>query len=209
MLSFAIYLFGSLGLIIKPGPDLLCTLATALSYGRRRAVCLMIGLIVGCWFWIFLLALGAASFLKTHQLVVAVIRYGGILYIAYLAYGCFVEAWNGFRALSGFALTSPSERGFKLFLRGIVMAMSNPLTIMFFLAFLPRFTAENSALAPSMQVFLLGTLFCGLVPFVYIPIICGASSLGRVLERHQTFAPSIKLISGVLLSLVVVLLVLE
>lgn len=111
------------------------------------------------------------------------------------------------RAPSGFALASPSERGIKLFLRGIVMAMSNPLTIMFFLAFLPRFTAENSALAPSLQVFLLGTLFCGLVPFVYIPIICGASALGRVLERRRAFAPSVKLLSGLLLSLVVILLV--
>lgn len=204
MLSLVAYIIGSLGLIIKPGPDLLCTLATALAYGRRRAVCLMFGLIAGCWFWILLLALGAAAFLKTHQLVMTIIKYGGIAYISYLAYGCFAEAWKGFRAPSGFALAGPSERGLRLFLRGIIMAMSNPLTIMFFLAFLPRFTAENSVLAPSVQIFLLGTLFCGLVPFIYVPIICGASALGRVIERRPSFAPSIKLLSGLLLTFVVV-----
>lgn len=64
MLSLVVYVLGSLGLIIKPGPDLLCTLATALTYGRRRAACLMFGLIAGCWFWILLLALGAAPSVK-------------------------------------------------------------------------------------------------------------------------------------------------
>lgn len=200
------YIIGSLGLIIKPGPDLLCTLATALTHGRRRAICLMTGLITGCWFWIVLLALGAAAFLKTHALVMSVIRYGGMAYIAYLAYGCYAEAWKGFNAPKGLPLSSPVERGLRLFVRGIVMAMSNPLTIMFFLAFLPHFTAENSALAPSVQIFLLGTLFCLLVPFVYIPIICGASAFKKALERYPKFAPAIKLFSGLLLTLVVILL---
>lgn len=200
------YIIGSLGLIIKPGPDLICTLATALTHGRRRAICLMTGLIAGCWFWIVLLSLGAAAFLKAHAPVMSVIRYGGMTYIAYLAYGCFAEAWKGFAAEKGLALTSPSERGARLFVRGIVMAMSNPLTIIFFLAFLPHFTAENSRLAPSAQIFLLGTLFCLLVPFVYIPMICGANALKEALERRPKASPAIKLFSGLLLTLVVILL---
>lgn len=200
------YIVGSLGLIVKPGPDLLCTLATALTHGRRRAICLMSGLIVGCWLWIVLLSLGAAAFLKTHTVVMSLIRYGGMTYIAYLAYGCYAEAWKGFRSPRGLPLASPTERGLRLVLRGIIMAMSNPLTIMFFLAFLPHFTAANAALVPSVQIFLLGTLFCLLVPFVYVPIICGADALKTALERYPKFAPAMKLFSGLLLTLVGVLL---
>ena len=117
------YLIGCIGLIIKPGPDLLCTISTALSHGRARACCLMAGLVAGCWIWILLLALGAAAFLEAHPLVMSAIRYGGMAYIGYLAVGCLAEAWNGFHAPKGFVLASPHEHGLRLVARGILMSM--------------------------------------------------------------------------------------
>ena len=50
------YVIGCIALIIKPGPDLMCTLATAISDGKARASTLMAGLVLGCWLWIWLLA---------------------------------------------------------------------------------------------------------------------------------------------------------
>lgn len=200
------YLIGCIGLIIKPGPDLLCTVATALSHGKSRAICLVGGLVLGCWFWIILLALGAAAFLQAHPTTMLCIRYGGMAYIGYLAVGCLVEARNGFRSPSGFSLASPRERGIRLVGRGVLMSMGNPLTIMFFLAFLPHFTSQNSGLSPSAQILMLGTLFCALVPIIYLPIICAADALKVMLESKPRFAPSIKLASGCLLVAVVVLL---
>ena len=40
------YILGCFALIIKSGPDLMCTLATALSEGKGRACTLMAGLIL-------------------------------------------------------------------------------------------------------------------------------------------------------------------
>ena len=57
---FTTYIIGCLALIIKPGPDLMCTLATALSCGKVRASTLMAGLILGCWLWVLLLTAGVA-----------------------------------------------------------------------------------------------------------------------------------------------------
>ena len=39
------YIIGSLALIVKPGPDRTCTIATALSDGKARAATLMLGLV--------------------------------------------------------------------------------------------------------------------------------------------------------------------
>ena len=55
------YIIGSLALIVKPGPDLTCTIATALSDGKANAATLMFGLIAGCWMWVLLLTAGVAS----------------------------------------------------------------------------------------------------------------------------------------------------
>ena len=72
------YIIGSLALIVKPGPDLTCTIATALSDGKARAATLMFGLITGCWIWILLLTAGVASFFTSHPTVmVAELNTGG------------------------------------------------------------------------------------------------------------------------------------
>ena len=145
------YIIGSLALIVKPGPDLTCTIATALSDGKARAVTLMLGLVAGCWLWILLLTAGVASFFTAHPATMSAIQIAGAAYIAYLAYGAFADAIRSFRAASPDALRPASGRGFRLFLRGIAMSMSNPLTILFFLAFLPSFTRPDSTLAPAVR----------------------------------------------------------
>ena len=206
MSALLTYIIGCLGLIIKPGPDVLCTIATALTHGKMRAICLMCGLILGCWIWILLLALGAAAFFETHTGVMLTIRYLGMAYIGYLAVGCLREAWAGFRDRSGLCLVSPKERGVQLVGRGVLMSMSNPLTIIFFLAFLPHFTNASGSIPAPVQVLFLGTLFCALVPFIYIPIIMTADALKATLEKHPRIAPLIKLISGLMLVTVIVLL---
>ena len=91
------YIIGCLALIIKPGPDLMCTLATAIADGKVRAATLMAGLVLGCWFWILLLTAGVASFFTDHPAVMTAIQLVGITYIGYLASGSFKEAVAGFR----------------------------------------------------------------------------------------------------------------
>ncbi len=200
------YIIGSLALIVKPGPDLTCTIATALSDGKARAATLMLGLIAGCWIWILLLTAGVASFFTAHPTTMTAIQIAGAAYIAYLAYAAFADAIRSFRASSPDALRPATARGMRLFLRGIAMSMSNPLTILFFLAFLPSFTTSDSALAPAVQTLLLGTLFCALVPFVYLPVIIAADFFRAKLVRSVRATAMLKLVSAVMLSAVVAVL---
>ena len=141
---FTTYIIGCLALIIKPGPDLMCTLATALSCGKVRASTLMAGLILGCWLWVLLLTAGVASIFIKYPSVMTAIQIVGIVYIGYLAFGAFKDAWTDFRRGNDGALNPASAKGWRLVVRGILMSMSNPLTILFFLAFLlVSFIMEN------------------------------------------------------------------
>ncbi len=200
------YIIGSLALIVKPGPDLTCTIATALSDGKARAATLMLGLVAGCWIWILLLTAGVASFFTAHPSTMAVIQVAGAAYIAYLAYGAFADAIRSFRASSPDALHPATARGVRLVLRGIAMSMSNPLTILFFLAFLPSFTTESSSFSPAVQTLLLGTLFCALVPFVYLPVIVAADFFRTKLVGSVKATATLKLVSAIMLAAVVVVL---
>ena len=200
------YIIGSLALIVKPGPDLTCTIATALSDGKARAATLMLGLVAGCWIWILLLTAGVASFFTAHPSTMAAIQVVGAAYIAYLAYGAFADAIRSFRASSPDALHPATARGVRLVLRGVAMSMSNPLTILFFLAFLPSFTTESSSFPPAVQTLLLGTLFCALVPFVYLPVIVAADFFRTKLVGSVKATATLKLVSAIMLAAVVVVL---
>ncbi len=184
----------------------MCVLATALSEGRARAATLMAGLILGCWLWILLLSAGVASFFTSHPAVMTAIQIVGVAYIAYLAFGSFREASELFRQNEAATLNAATAKGWRLVGRGVFMSMSNPLTILFFLAFLPDFAREGSALSPASQVFLLGTLFCALVPFIYMPIIFAADFFRSRLLGSAKATASLKLASAIMLASVAAIL---
>ncbi len=202
------YIIGSLALIIKPGPDLTCVIATALADGKARATTLMAGLILGCWLWILILAAGVATVFTHHPAVMLSIQTVGTVYIAYLAFGAFREAWASFKSTETGLAGGATARGWRLVGRGILMSMSNPLTILFFLAFLPNFTHEGASLPPSIQTLLLGTLFCALVPIVYLPFIFACDYFRTRLLGSPKATACLKLVSAIMLAAVVMILAL-
>jgi len=194
------YIIGSLALIIKPGPDLMCVLATALADGKARAATLMAGLIAGCWLWILILSAGVASVFTDHPAVMLSIQTVGTAYIVYLAVCAFRESCAGFRSAETVETGGAAARGWRLVGRGVFMSMSNPLTILFFLAFLPNFTRENSSVSPAVQTLLLGTLFCALVPLVDLPVIFAAGFFRKRLLGSTKTSAWLKMTSAVLLA---------
>ena len=201
------YIIASFALIMKPGPDLTCVIATALADGKARAATLMAGLVLGCWIWVIVLSAGVASVFTRHPAVMLSIQAVGTAYIAYLAVSAFREARASFRAASAdVAAGGASASGWRLVGRGVFMAMSNPLTILFFLAFLPNFTREGATVSPALQTLALGTLFCALVPPVYLPVIFAADFCRVRLIGSPKAAACLKLTSALLLSGVAVVL---
>ena len=205
---FVTYIIGSLALIVKPGPDLTCVIATALADGKARATTLMAGLILGCWLWILILAAGVATVFTHHPAVMLSIQAVGTVYIAYLAFGAFREAWASFKSTETGLAGGATARGWRLVGRGILMSMSNPLTILFFLAFLPNFTHEGASLPPSIQTLLLGALFCALVPIVYLPFIFACDYFRTRLLGSPKATACLKLVSAIMLAAVVMILAL-
>ena len=50
------------------------------------------GLVLGCWLWVVLLALGVAAFLQTHSLVMSIIRFCALVPVVYLPIICAADA---------------------------------------------------------------------------------------------------------------------
>ncbi len=95
----------------------------------------------------------------------------------------------------------PAARGGarSLWLRGVAMSMSNPLTIMFFLSFLPEFVKADAGVSPAVQTFVLGSLFCALAPAILVPEVLAAGWLGEYFARDPRRMPRLKIFSGSIL----------
>ncbi|MBQ4439831.1 MAG: LysE family translocator [Kiritimatiellae bacterium] len=244
----AAYIFASLALIVKPGPDLMFLFATALSHGRKKAFALMAGQMLGCWLWILVLtacvaavAGGGPRGAALPGVVIAAIQFVGTAYIAYLAWGgvkevlqcCQSGAMGSSRPTvvnvanvkmlpisnSNVANnrerkrrergTGDGERGLsrpvKYFFHGVFMAATNPLTLLFFMAFLPGFVDASGA-SPVSGTFLFGTLFCALVPLVDVPLVLATGFFRvRIMESDRAML-IIKGISAAILCAVTALL---
>lgn len=145
------FVAASLALAVTPGPGVLYIVARSLAQGRRAGLASVAGVALGNLGNALLAAWGLAALFAVSSLTFLILKFGGALYLIYL----------GLRALFtppiGADISAPlagvSRRAFR---DGVVVALLNPKTMLFFAAFLPQFM---SAAAPPAQAMLLGCLF--------------------------------------------------
>ena len=162
----------SLVLAFIPGPDNIFVMTQAAMRGWKVGVSVTLGLCTGLMVHTALVAFGVAVIFQKSALAFGLLKFAGAAYLLYLAYGAFRA---GPAALDSQALRP--EPFWRLYLRGIVMNVTNPKVAIFFLAFLPQFiTASAGPIVP--QVAVLGAVFiaCSLFAFSLISVLAGAIS---------------------------------
>lgn len=192
------FIIASMLLAVAPGPDNIFVLSQSTIYGKRSGILITLGLCTGLIFHTSLVALGVATLLQTSSWAFVILKTLGASYLLYLAWQIFK---NPPATLEG-DNTALSDTA--LFMRGIIMNVSNPKVSIFFLAFLPQFADVNyGPVAP--QIFVLGAVF-GLVSLLTISgIALIAAEIGNWLRRH----PKLQLYLNRLTALIFVLLALK
>ncbi len=164
---------------LAPGPDNIFVLTQAAVRGRLAGVIIMLGLCTGLIGHTIAVAFGVAVIFQTSELAFSTLKYIGAAYLLYLA-------WQAFKASAIDPLNSGKsvEPLKKLYLRGIIMNITNPKVSIFFLAFLPQFT--DPQVGPvSLQMLMLGGLFIIATFLVFSAIALLAGSLGKLLFRSE------------------------
>lgn len=141
--------------IVVPGPSVLFTVGRALTVGRRQALLTVAGNAMGAYVQILAVALGAGALIYASALAFGMIKSIGVAYLIYLG----VQAIRHRHAL-GEALTGgkSSIRPLRVLADGFVVGMTNPKTIVFFVAALPQ-VVDPAAGHVSTQMLILGVVF--------------------------------------------------
>ena len=128
---FTAFLLITLVLIVTPGPIVTLVIATGATRGTRAALTTVAGTTVGNAILLTAIAFGLSWVLANAIVLFDILRWAGAAYLVWLG----IQAWRGAARTS----EAPVPGGHVHFLRGVMVALSNPKTIVFFTAFLPQF----------------------------------------------------------------------
>ena len=142
---------------IAPGPDNLFVLAQSATYGARAGFCVILGLCTGIALQTCLLVAGVSALIAASPTAFFVMQCLGAAYLLYLAYKSFqVRAGVVQLDESGETVGLPLYR---LYLRGIIMNMTNPKVIIFILSLIPPAVRLDRPIHPSLQTAIFGAEF--------------------------------------------------
>lgn len=174
-------------LALSPGPDNLFVLMQSIQHGWRTGLLVVLGLCLGVCGHTLAVAMGLAALLAASPQLLTLLKLLGAAYLLWLAWG----AWHAPVAAPApdaapqarQATPRPDLRqALRCMGRGLVMNLSNPKVLLFFLAFLPQF-AQPAHGPVAAQIVALGAVFALSTLLVFGSIAFFSGSFGQALQR--------------------------
>jgi homoserine/homoserine lactone efflux protein len=145
---YAAYLFACRIVVLVPGPTVTLIIANSIRHGTRAGLLNMLGTQVGLALMIGVVGIGLTSMIEAMGHWFDWLRLAGAAYLIWLG-------WKMIRSAGTASATAPSRapRGGFL-LQGVLVALSNPKTLLFFGAFFPQFI--DPARDHGLQILIMG-----------------------------------------------------
>lgn len=184
----------SLLLAVTPGPGVLFIVARSAAQGRRAGLASVAGVALGNMASAAAAAFGLAALFAASSSAFLAAKYAGAAYLIFL----------GLRSLAGRRRDAQQtdntpeydSRQGQDFRDGLIVALLNPKTLIFFAAFLPQFM--NPGADPAVQGLLLGALFVIIAATTDAGYAIAAGSVGNLLRRHAAAARFGRRLSGII-----------
>lgn len=184
------FLVASLILAVTPGPGVFYIVTRSVASGRRHGLTSVAGVAIGNLGNAIGASVGLAALFAVSSVAFTLVKYAGALYLVYLG----VQALRGADAGRTPRQAAPARLR-RVFRDGLVVALLNPKTAIFFAAFLPQFM--NSGTASLMQSVALGSMFVAIAAVTDSAYAVSAARLGPVLGQAWHIREAGRYLSGV------------
>lgn len=158
------FLISALVVVLIPGTGVIYTVVMGLSCGRSASLYAAIGCTLGILPHLLASILGLAAVLHTSALAFTVVKWLGVAYLLYMAWGM----WRNSGGIELDETRSSQEDGLRVAQRGFLINILNPKLSVFFLAFLPQFVNFNINVSNSLQMLILSLCFMLMTLVVFI-----------------------------------------
>lgn len=162
--TWLLFLLVSFLTIACPGPAIVLAISNALSYQIRTVFFQSLGNLVGLLAIISLVILSMSSLLDISPEIFTAIKYCGATYIVYLGIRQVFTDRTLFCETS-LKVSAVNKRDHRAFTEGMVVALANPQTLVFFLALFPNFLNLSSPLMPQFAL-----LTASIIPMSFLSL---------------------------------------
>ena len=185
----SLFVLSSCALALAPGPDNIFVL-TQSAMGGVAGLLVTLGLCTGLLFHTAAVAVGVAAIFAASAIAFTILKLVGAAYLLYLAWGAF-RASGSVRAAD---VGGPVSGG-RLYLRGVIMNITNPKVAIFFLAFLPQF-ADPANGSVTWQIILLGAVFMAVTLCVFGAVAWFSGFVGEKIRKSPRVQSAINKVAG-------------
>ena len=140
----------ALGVALTPGPNMIYLVSRSICQGRAAGMISLGGVALGFLFYMVATACGITALLMAVPLAYDALRFGGALYLLYLAWQAVKPGGRSPFQVRELAADSPR----KLFSMGLLTSLLNPKIAVLYLSLLPQFIdpERGSVLAQSLAL---------------------------------------------------------
>ncbi len=149
------FFIASVVIILIPGPSVLFAVGRSLALGKAAGVVTVLGNSLGTAVWLLATVFGLGALIGESEIAFNLIRYGGAAYLVYLGIQAVRHRNDHHLDLENAA---PRQSIWRTLREGFIVGVSNPKTMVFFVAVLPGFV-NYPAGNVMFQLFLLGMIF--------------------------------------------------
>ncbi len=184
------FIVAGLVLLLTPGPAVMYIVARSLDQGRRAGLVSVLSIETGNFVHVLAATLGLSAILLSSAAAFTVVKYLGAAYLIYL----------GVRRLLAREQTGPAavveRRSYRrIFSQGVIVAVLNPKTALFFFAFLPQFV-DPAGGSVALQLLILGTILVLMAVVTDSLYALTAGTVGRYLRHASGFLKAERYVVG-------------
>lgn len=156
---FAAFAAATAALILLPGPIVTLVIANSLTHGARTGLATVVGASAGTAVLFAVGAIGLTAMMAFLSDIFVWVRWAGVAYLAYLG----LKHWRAmFRAVQAEEIaTAPAAKG--VFWQGALIGLTNPKTVLFYVAFFPQFLDPGLPVGPQLAIMSVAFLIIGLL----------------------------------------------
>ncbi len=166
--SFPEFLIAAIMMEITPGPNMTWLALLAAREGRVAGFQAVAGIAIGLAALAIIAATGAAALISTWPPLYTALRWGGVLFLLYLAW----EAWVGEKNED--KPIEPDRR----FRRGVIVNLLNPKAAAVFVVMIPGFAGPD---APAGALITMTLIYLAIATLAHALIVAFAGSFEKAL----------------------------
>ncbi|WP_314146832.1 LysE family translocator [uncultured Leifsonia sp.] len=152
LLAFAL---AAVALIVIPGPSVLFVIGRSLALGRLGGLLSVLGNALGMLPLVVAVSLGIGAVVAQSLVLFTIIKFAGAAYLVYLG----IQAIRHRRHTAVTHEAAPPSRSpWRILGEGFLVGLTNPKSLVFFVAVLPQFVDYRAGAIP-LQLFELGVVF--------------------------------------------------